>query len=212
MVDIARHSETLEPMVIYKALPDPMIGYGGLRDQGNLQTRTVYKGDFPEGSLWVRPLAMFQENVVRDGKQVPRFRYIGLAVAAAFLLFSQGAWAAPGTKNYKSESAATGGFQNESFSNPTLTFKKNSITTGNSRPVTWNPKPAQKTSLSLAFKNPRLKNGPFKNNPASFSVKPLVATGEKAAGFSNEKSSSGGTRYPKFRNDTFRNGTKPSKK
>ncbi len=51
----ARHSETLEEMVIYKAL---------------------YKGDFPEGSLWVRPLAMFQENVTVDGKQVPRFRKI----------------------------------------------------------------------------------------------------------------------------------------
>ena len=55
VIGVGRHSETLEPMVIYKAL---------------------YKGDFPEGSLWVRPLAMFQETVSAGGKQVPRFRYI----------------------------------------------------------------------------------------------------------------------------------------
>lgn len=55
VVDEARHSETLEPMVIYKAL---------------------YQGDFPEGTLWVRPKAMFQENVTVNGKSVPRFRYL----------------------------------------------------------------------------------------------------------------------------------------
>jgi len=49
----ALHSETLEPMVVYKAL---------------------YKGDFPPGTLWVRPLAMFKENVVVDGKSMQRFR------------------------------------------------------------------------------------------------------------------------------------------
>lgn len=52
VIDVCRHSETLELMVIYKAL---------------------YKGDFPEGSLWVRPLAMFVEEVVVDGRRVPRF-------------------------------------------------------------------------------------------------------------------------------------------
>lgn len=53
VIDLAIHTETLEPMVIYKAL---------------------YKGDFPPGTLWVRPLAMFKENVTVDGKLVPRFR------------------------------------------------------------------------------------------------------------------------------------------
>jgi len=53
VLDVAMHSETLEPMVIYKAL---------------------YKGDFPEGMLWVRPLVMFKENVTVNGKSVPRFR------------------------------------------------------------------------------------------------------------------------------------------
>ncbi len=55
VIGTARHSETLEPMVVYKAL---------------------YKGDFPEGSLWVRTFAMFQEMVTANGRQVPRFRPI----------------------------------------------------------------------------------------------------------------------------------------
>ena len=56
VIGTARHSETLEPMVVYKAL---------------------YQGDFPEGTLWVRPLSMFKENVTVGGKSVPRFRYTG---------------------------------------------------------------------------------------------------------------------------------------
>ncbi len=46
-----RHSETLEHMVLYKAL------YG-------------------EYGLWVRPLAMFTENVMVAGESVPRFKLI----------------------------------------------------------------------------------------------------------------------------------------
>jgi len=49
LVGVARHSETLEPMVVYRPL------YG-------------------EGTLWVRPHAMFFEQVVVDGVSVPRFR------------------------------------------------------------------------------------------------------------------------------------------
>jgi hypothetical protein len=56
VLDVAINTETREPMVIYKAL---------------------YKGDFPQGTLWVRPLAMFKEKVPVDGKLVPRFRYLG---------------------------------------------------------------------------------------------------------------------------------------
>lgn len=48
----ARHSETLEPMVVYRAL------YG-------------------EGSIWVRPAAMWDERVERDGYSGPRFQWIG---------------------------------------------------------------------------------------------------------------------------------------
>lgn len=43
-----RHSETLEPMTLYRAL------YG-------------------ERGLWVRPAAMFRETVVIDGVEQPRF-------------------------------------------------------------------------------------------------------------------------------------------
>ncbi|MGN0985143.1 MAG: DUF1653 domain-containing protein [Candidatus Enterenecus sp.] len=52
LIAVARHSETLEPMVVYRAL------YG-------------------EGGLWVRPAAMWSEQVERDGYCGPRFTYIG---------------------------------------------------------------------------------------------------------------------------------------
>lgn len=56
VVGLARHSETLEPLVVYKAL---------------------YEGNYPYASLWVRPLAMFKETVTAAGRQVPRFKYLG---------------------------------------------------------------------------------------------------------------------------------------
>lgn len=49
---LAKHSETLEEMVVYKALYD-------------------------EGKVWVRPAAMWNETVERDGKSFKRFEYIG---------------------------------------------------------------------------------------------------------------------------------------
>ncbi len=49
---IATHSETLEPMVVYKAL------YG-------------------EGGVWVRPASMWNETVERDGQTYQRFTYLG---------------------------------------------------------------------------------------------------------------------------------------
>ncbi len=48
VIGMARHSETREMMVVYRPL------YG-------------------EGGLWVRPAAMFVEDVVIDGKTLPRF-------------------------------------------------------------------------------------------------------------------------------------------
>ena len=55
VLNVARHTETGETMVIYKAL---------------------YKGDFPEDTLWTRPLSMFNEHVSINGMLVPRFRFL----------------------------------------------------------------------------------------------------------------------------------------
>ncbi len=52
VLGVAKHSETLEEMVIYRAL------YGN-------------------GDLWVRPLSMWGETVERNGVSVKRFTYIG---------------------------------------------------------------------------------------------------------------------------------------
>jgi hypothetical protein len=37
----------------------------------------LYRAEYGERQLWVRPLEMFVESVVVDGQQVPRFRYVG---------------------------------------------------------------------------------------------------------------------------------------
>lgn len=51
VIGIARHSETLEELVIYKSLKDQ--------------------------SLWVRPLSMWNERIEKEGKIYVRFTYIG---------------------------------------------------------------------------------------------------------------------------------------
>ena len=52
VIGVAKHSETLEEMVVYRAL------YG-------------------EGGLWVRPAEMWDETVEREGVSFKRFTYIG---------------------------------------------------------------------------------------------------------------------------------------
>ena len=52
ILGVARHSETDEELVVYRAL----------------------YGDF---GLWVRPVSMWNEAVERDGKTFRRFTYIG---------------------------------------------------------------------------------------------------------------------------------------
>ena len=48
VIGVVRHSETLEPLVLYRA-------------------------EYGERGLWVRPFAMFTEKVVIDGVKQPRF-------------------------------------------------------------------------------------------------------------------------------------------
>lgn len=52
VIGVARHSETLEDLVVYRAL-------------------------YSNFDLWVRPLKMFLEEVEVEGQKVPRFKYIG---------------------------------------------------------------------------------------------------------------------------------------
>lgn len=52
VLGIARHSETLEELVVYQAL---------------------YESKFGLGAVWVRPKEMFFEKIMIDGKEVPRF-------------------------------------------------------------------------------------------------------------------------------------------
>ncbi len=55
VIGVAKHSETLEELAVYKAL------YGS-------------------EEMWVRPLAMFEEQVEWNGKRMPRFQWVGRGV------------------------------------------------------------------------------------------------------------------------------------
>lgn len=54
VLGVARHSETLEELVVYRA-------------------------EYGERGLWVRPLAMFLETVSIQGQPTPRFQFVGAA-------------------------------------------------------------------------------------------------------------------------------------
>ncbi|MES2060059.1 MAG: DUF1653 domain-containing protein [Patescibacteria group bacterium] len=54
VIGMAKHSETLEELVVYEAL---------------------YENE--TSKLWVRPLEMFAGTIEIDGKQIRRFEYIG---------------------------------------------------------------------------------------------------------------------------------------
>jgi hypothetical protein len=51
VIGIAKHSETMEEMVVYQA-------------------------QYGESGLWVRPASMFLETVEKDGQTVARFQYL----------------------------------------------------------------------------------------------------------------------------------------
>ena len=44
------------------------------RNRGNT---VLYRAEYGERQLWVRPLEMFVESVEINGQEVPRFRYVG---------------------------------------------------------------------------------------------------------------------------------------
>ena len=52
VIGVARHSETEEELV-------------------------VYRQEYGDRSLWVRPRKMFEETVEIEGRTVPRFQYLG---------------------------------------------------------------------------------------------------------------------------------------
>ncbi|QDU40258.1 hypothetical protein Mal4_46140 [Maioricimonas rarisocia] len=54
VIGVARHSETEEELVVYRT-------------------------DYGDRSLWLRPKAMFEETVEVEGQRVPRFRYVSEA-------------------------------------------------------------------------------------------------------------------------------------
>jgi hypothetical protein len=53
VLGVAKHSETLEDLVVYKCLHNN-----------------------PLSKLWVRPFSMFKEKVEINGKKIPRFVYL----------------------------------------------------------------------------------------------------------------------------------------
>lgn len=57
VIGIARHSETLDDFVVYRALYESQ--------------------EFGKNSLWVRPAEMFVGSVEISGKKIPRFTFIG---------------------------------------------------------------------------------------------------------------------------------------
>ena len=50
---------------------------GFAKDSETLEEMVVYRALYGEGGFWVRPLSMWTETVERDGKTFPRFTYLG---------------------------------------------------------------------------------------------------------------------------------------
>ena len=56
VLDLVRHSETEEALVLYRAL---------------------YTSKYGQNALWVRPFKMFTENVTVNRQNIPRFEFLG---------------------------------------------------------------------------------------------------------------------------------------
>ena len=53
VIGVAKHSETLEDLVVYEPLYENKVS-----------------------KLWVRPISMFLEEVEVNGRKIPRFKYV----------------------------------------------------------------------------------------------------------------------------------------
>lgn len=53
VIAVGRHSETLEELVVYKAL--------------------YHSDEFGDNAVWIRPKKIFEEQVMLNGKKLPRF-------------------------------------------------------------------------------------------------------------------------------------------
>jgi len=51
VLGIARHTETSEELVVYRAL-------------------------YEDGLLWARPVALFKEKILQDGQEIARFKFV----------------------------------------------------------------------------------------------------------------------------------------
>ena len=60
-----RHFKGNEYQVLYNA-----------KDSENLEDMVVYRALYGDGQIWVRPAKMWDETIVRDGKEFKRFTYI----------------------------------------------------------------------------------------------------------------------------------------
>lgn len=58
VLGVARHSETLEEMVVYQGMH--------------------YSSEFGNGPFWVRPASMFIETIEYKGAMLPRFEFVGV--------------------------------------------------------------------------------------------------------------------------------------
>jgi len=56
VIGVAKHSETLEDLVIYRAL--------------------YATAEFGDNALWARPIASFLGTTTKDGEEILRFEYI----------------------------------------------------------------------------------------------------------------------------------------
>jgi hypothetical protein len=56
IIGVGHHSETLEELVIYRALYD--------------------SAEFGKNALWARPIESFIDPVEKNGKKIPRFKFI----------------------------------------------------------------------------------------------------------------------------------------